>query len=819
MSFLARYRTLSTRGHLIIVLFGLGLCALSIVAAKKIEIDTRIQSLLPKHTPTQLALKTMQERVASDGPIMILVASDQPNLNRELAEKIAEEIRLWPEARWVATRRDFSALRDAALLYLDTDTLRSLTDDIEARVDWEYCERIPGCVNFDDQPSLPSEEELIESFSRTPSGRALEAFTGEDLPTWFQNQNTTDHDDENTSKVGYGDELCSPEGDVCVVRAELRGQASDLSFATEILRRTEDVFTRVRPADAPASLRMVVSGGYRNLPMERKQIGEDLRNTAIVSVVLIVLVLMIQFRRPLALFLLLAPLLCGMAFTLGMIAWFHPKLNLISAFTLAILAGIGVDFGIHLLTYFGIRLDQSDDDASKAVHWVTRKLFSSLLAAGLTTGCAFLALSASSFRGISEMGWMAALGVLLSLITFLFVFPSLTIVASAIRDSRKGLLRTGLLQKFPIATPKQAKPIVVAFLLFGVVAAGFGTQIAMEKNFDNLKSPNVDHGIPSRAALRGVSGAAVYLLASDANALQAASESLLERNYDDIAETGMLLSPSVLLPTAQEEKLPLFERIRSALSRLGQRANEQDQKEIDRLKKWVALDSTIGEEALPEAIRSALTERDGTFGRLGMVYLQMNGRDAGEMEKLSHTTQTWRERYPDVEFASPGAMLGEVLAPLQEDAWKTIFLALLGLAIATAFLSSIRRTGLVLLPVLLAVVLSVGAMVLIGLKVNLYNVIVFPVAFGIGIDGAVYIAWATAGKKSRDEFRTAFQNAARAVLGSGLTSLCAFGSLTVASNPGLASLGTLAIITIALTMVTNLIWLPSLLVWFRTRNS
>ena len=41
--------------------------------------------------------------------------------------------------------------------------------------------------------------------------------------------------------------------------------------------------------------------------------------------------------------------------------------------------------------------------------------------------------------------------------------------------------------------------------------------------------------------------------------------------------------------------------------------------------------------------------------------------------------------------------------------------------------------------------------------------------------------------------------------------MTAFGSLMVANNPGLASIGHAAIVCIGLTLLTNLIWLPAAL--------
>ena len=186
---------------------------------------------------------------------------------------------------------------------------------------------------------------------------------------------------------------------------------------------------------------------------------------------------------------------------------------------------------------------------------------------------------------------------------------------------------------------------------------------------------------------------------------------------------------------------------------------------------------------------------------------------------LARMTHEWHARYPEVRFASPHALLGEVLPALESDSWMMIGLALLGLILATGvFGRSLRRTLLVLVPVVVAITITGGLMVLFDLKINLYNTLVFPVAFGMGIDGAVYITWATIDAPSLGAFEEHYRRSARAVIGSGVTSLFAFGSLGIAGNPGLASIGYLAVVAIAMTLVTNLIFMPALLLVLRAHD-
>jgi predicted RND superfamily exporter protein len=212
---------------------------------------------------------------------------------------------------------------------------------------------------------------------------------------------------------------------------------------------------------------------------------------------------------------------------------------------------------------------------------------------------------------------------------------------------------------------------------------------------------------------------------------------------------------------------------------------------------------------MPTWVRDWLVEKDGRFGTFGVLYTRLSGSDARQMELLSERLEQWRQRFPGLRFASPVAQLGEVTPRLRKEAPSIVGLALLGVLLATFLVGrSLRRTVTILLPLVGTLAIALGLMALFKIHVNLYNMLVFPLAFGIGVDGAVYVAWALS---SPSENR--LPAAARAVLGSTLTTMAGFGSLMVSSNPGLYSIGLLALLMLGISLVANLVWLPALAAW------
>src|SRR5690606_20395522 len=159
---------------------------------------------------------------------------------------------------------------------------------------------------------------------------------------------------------------------------------------------------------------------------------------------------------------------------------------------------------------------------------------------------------------------------------------------------------------------------------------------------------------------------------------------------------------------------------------------------------------------LPRWMRDWLVEKDGSFGTLGVLYADLRGADARQMELLARHMDGWRERFPHVRFASSVALLGEVTPQLRAEAPTILGLALLGIVLATLIVGrSLRRTLVVMLPLVMMIAVGLGAMVLLDWRINLYNMLVFPLAFGVGVDGAVYMVWAISGSDGQPRLMSA----------------------------------------------------------------
>src|SRR4029077_13340218 len=122
-------------------------------------------------------------------------------------------------------------------------------------------------------------------------------------------------------------------------------------------------------------------------------------------------------------------------------------------------------------------------------------------------------------------------------------------------------------------------------------------------------------------------------------------------------------------------------------------------------------------------------------------------------------------------------------------------------------LRRLRDVLLVILPLLLAAVLTLAVTVAIGMKLNYANIIALPLLLGIGVAFDIYFVmnW-RAGQTHHLQSSTA-----RAVVFSALTTMAAFGTLALSNDPGTAGMGELLVISLAATLLCTLFVLPALL--------
>jgi len=124
-----------------------------------------------------------------------------------------------------------------------------------------------------------------------------------------------------------------------------------------------------------------------------------------------------------------------------------------------------------------------------------------------------------------------------------------------------------------------------------------------------------------------------------------------------------------------------------------------------------------------------------------------------------------------------------------------------------------RKTILVtlaLIPLVMGLCITMGAVWLLGYQLNPANMIAFPILVGVGIDNAVHVIHDFLGRDRSKPYQLK-SSTFKGIFVAGLTTVLGFGSLTISSHLGLSSLGLLLALGVSSCMICSVLWLPSLL--------
>jgi predicted RND superfamily exporter protein len=131
---------------------------------------------------------------------------------------------------------------------------------------------------------------------------------------------------------------------------------------------------------------------------------------------------------------------------------------------------------------------------------------------------------------------------------------------------------------------------------------------------------------------------------------------------------------------------------------------------------------------------------------------------------------------------------------------------------------SVKKTALVLMPLLLAAAMTGAANVLLDNPFNFANIIALPLLLGMGVDSGIHVLQRHL-SESCGEHGLLQSSTARGVVFSAITTLCSFTSLAFTTHRGTASMGLLLTIGISLTLLAALIVLPAFSARMASQNN
>src|SRR6185503_2455941 len=213
----------------------------------------------------------------------------------------------------------------------------------------------------------------------------------------------------------------------------------------------------------------------------------------------------------------------------------------------------------------------------------------------------------------------------------------------------------------------------------------------------------------------------------------------------------------------------------------------------------------MAEHVTIEMLPQSLTQRWVSADGLDRVEVAPSG-DGNDNTTLEHFVAALRGVAPDA--AGKPVFVIEAAATIvkafiQAAIWSVASIALILFIVLRRW----SHVALTLVPLLVAIVVTLEICVLIGLQLNFANVIALPLLLGVGVAFKIYyiMAWRTGRTNLLQSTLT------RAVFFSALTTATAFGGLWLSPQPGLASMGELMALALACTMAAAVLFQPALM--------
>ncbi len=807
------YARFSARWCVGLTLLGLLGLLLALPGAVRLYADLRtdLRELLPQNAPAALASEELERRLGGFAQLSVVVRTGDPAAGEKFVDALAARLRALPPSLVRAVRSDareeqaFFAAHGA--LFADAALLEQARDGLARRLHAEKARLNPLAVDLDDAPDVepapaPADDPAL--------GKALDG-----LRLAF----------EQVDRFPHGT-LAPASGSPLIVLVSPPSAAASIETDQALLEAVRREVDALRPGSFDPPLEIGYGGEVKEVLEAQEALVRDLLISSALVLAVVSLVLLLYYRTPWSIPLLVAPLALGAATTFSLSREVIPHLNPNTAFLGSIIVGNGINAGIILLArYFDER--RAGAGVERALGQALGGTWLATLAASGAAAAAYGSLLATSFRGFNQFGLMGGLGMVLCwLATYLFLPPLVALLEVRVQVVPRTPRRGGFGSALGGAVERRTGLILAAtaaVTLLAVTGAVRFVREPFEYDFSKLSSRRGEIDGASHwnnqmnAVLREHQSPSVVLVDSPQQAEEVSQEMDREREAEGPDPSiDSVISLQKLVPSEQPRKLAALRGLFSLLEPgVVARLPVEQRPLVERLLRDTRLVPVTSQE-VPARLRSSFRELDGRTGRLVLVTPSLNASANAGKRQIAHARRVRavaQEAVPGARVAGSLILVADIVGSILDDGLRAAVLSFAAVALLVILLlRSVRDAAWVIASLVLGVLWLFGAMGLLGMKVNFVNFVVLPITFGIGADYAVnlYVRHQQLGGRAVAQ---AVASAGGAIALCSCTTIIGYASLLVADNRALFSFGLMAVLGELTCLGAALVALPALWVW------
>jgi uncharacterized protein len=588
----------------------------------------------------------------------------------------------------------------------------------------------------------------------------------------------------------------------------------------------------------------------------------DVKNASQIALFGVALLFIISYRGVVKPLLAVFSLVIALCWSIGWATLVVGHLNILTIVFTTILIGLGIDFGIHILERYKEERVSGNDvlySLQKTIQGTGRGNF----AGAVTTGMAFGGMVFTDFIGIVELGKISGGGIFFCMISMILVLPALISLEEKIRKPKysQERLKWGY-SWLEIFLKNYRLTIFISMILF--IASLFSLRaVVFDYNLLNLQAHGTE-AVKYEMKVIQEAGRSAWSVALLTDSLDETVKK--HHELEKLSTVGNIESIVSLLPENQNQKIQYIKELRPILKNLkiedevslvsqenlvktmkkirfklqGKEDNgdvaearklaqlfldeseeqpvEIAEKRLNQFSKVLFADyrdkiaelkvnvdvSPISVTEIPENLRKRYVSQNGMY--LISAYPSVDVWDIDQREEFLRqlrqvdpsVTGNAIHMFESTRLMRDGYIQGGIYAMV------AIFIYIL------ISFGNIRATLIVLLPVVVGSVWTVGIMDLMSVSFNLANLVILPLIIGIGVVNGVHMV-----HRYREEavksVNILSRSTGKGVILSSLTTMIGFGSLMIADYQGIYSLGLVLTLGVGCCLMASITVLPSVL--------
>jgi len=748
--------------------------------------------LLPQDLEAVKKIKILSNKLKGVGQLSIVIQSEKKDVNSmiKISDLLYEKIKDFPEIDYI-NYKIAESFKRALFLFVDIDDLKEIYRRVYEKVQFELL--------------------LNSAFNLGLEEAGDVEFNINDIIDKYKNRS-------GAISIYESNYFISKDKDILVMFLKPKFMASDIEKTERLMTKIKRIVSDIIVKDLSSDLSISFGGTYVLTYDQKTAIADDIKKTSLIAIAIIFIVIIISVKSFRYSIFLLLSLFIGVMSTFALAFIFFNHINLITGFLIALLTGLGVNYGTHFILRYTEELNSGNSDDPLKVAF-SKTIVASLTGA-LTTSVAFFTLFFSKFLGFSEFGLLSSFGVMITLFaTYLFVSAFIIFTDRFFKKSFKIGSNREKLKNFNSDTNLAIFSlfIIALFFLAILMTAIFSNRIKyIEFEYDSKKLEVKDQESIKTTELiqkkfNVSTDPAIYFTENRDEEMDFFNTvNKLKKNSDSMIGSIMTISSILNDLDLQKEKIAIINKIRKELKNLPLSAIK-DQNIRKFLKEFLS-----GSENL-----SVITENDMPFEiKKRFMYVDENSKlyisqvfpnkvlfDARDMKKYVDEIKEIRGEKGIYKTTGMHILYVHLIDIVLRE--SKIFILVVFLIIwLMLFLDfkNIKDSIICMVPLIFAFIWLLIIMASLKIKFNFMNIIVLPTILGTGVDNSIHLYHRY--KESKNIF-CSLRSTGKANFIMSLTVAVGWSSLFFARYEGLKTMALLGSIGIMLTFFASLIFIPA----------